>query len=182
LKEVFQNVSSCDRSFSLRSILVVIRLFKQLAASPVPLTEGFEVRTFCDEADVDLWLRIREESLLGLIAPGRPWTESDFHREFISKPWWRPEHMWFAERTDPDGRQAVGAVALAIHESPQRVATIQWLMVRPEYRRRGIGRLLITTLEAAAWDAGCRTVTADTLTAWEAAMRLYQALGYEPRS
>lgn len=158
---------------------VVVRLVKQLAARPVPSAERATVRTYNRESDIERWLEIRRQSLAGQIAAGRLWTREDFHREFSGKPSWRPERMWFAEVDDAAGPKSVGAVAMAFPEGRENLAAIQWLLVLPDYRRRGIGRLLIATLESAAWDDGCRTVMAETLSTWDAAMRFYKSLGYE---
>jgi GNAT superfamily N-acetyltransferase len=51
-------------------------------------------------------------------------------------------------------------------------------MVSPEVRRRGVGRLLLATLEAAAWSQGERELTLETHADWSAALRLYEACGY----
>jgi GNAT superfamily N-acetyltransferase len=138
------------------------------------------IRTYQGAEDIPRWLEIRRRSLHGQIAPARPWSEADFRREFLEKPWWRPDWMWFAE--EPGSAGAViplGAAALRTMESETPAAgSIQWLLVLPEHRRRGVGRQLIRHLEAAAWDFGCRTVIAETLASWQDAVRFYERLGY----
>lgn len=63
----------------------------------LPEVKGLRVRTFHDATDINAWLSIRHKAFarqrLGVLA----WSAADFRREFLTKPWWRPEHMWFAE-------------------------------------------------------------------------------------
>jgi putative acetyltransferase len=55
-------------------------------------------------------------------------------------------------------------------------------MVHPRWRRQGLGRHLMAHLETTAWDAGFREIWLETHTAWEAAVKLYQSLGYQSDS
>lgn len=139
------------------------------------------VHTYRGPEDIHLWLAIRNAAFAEQIAGTRPWDEADFRRDFLEKPWWRPDWMWFAEPAAPDGGgvQAVGVVALKRslpRDAP--AGSVQWLAVLPAWRRQGVGRLLMATLERAAWEAGLPVVTAETLREWDAAVRFYQALGY----
>jgi ribosomal protein S18 acetylase RimI-like enzyme len=60
---------------------------------------------------------------------------------------------------------------------------IHWLGVLPEFRRRGVGRLLVAQLEEMVWQSGGREVGLETHTAWTDAVAFYRALGYcEPTS
>jgi ribosomal protein S18 acetylase RimI-like enzyme len=52
------------------------------------------------------------------------------------------------------------------------------LAVLPAYRRRGIGRALMETATAAAFAAGIRTLSLEVLVSNEAALRLYEGLGW----
>ena len=69
-------------------------------------------------------------------------------------------------------------------EPPARVPApgarpvVHWLAVLPGWRRRGIGRLLLSRLHQDCWDAGYRQVWLETHAAWQAAVRLYRELGY----
>ena len=136
---------------------------------------GVVVRTFAGESDIDRWLELRDRAFAEQSPGVRLWTRADFTVEFLDKPWWSPERMWFAEAND-----VVGSVALAVR-GHQAAATpvVHWLMVSPEWRRRGVGELLVNTLEAACWNAGYRRVALETHTGWLAAEAFYRALGYE---
>jgi GNAT superfamily N-acetyltransferase len=160
---------------------MLVRFAKNLRARPdLPACSRFRLRNYQGEDDVAVWLDIRRRALVGQIAAGRDWSESDFRREFLAKPWWRPESMWFVEESNTHGAIPLGAAALRLSDSPA-VASIQWLLVVPEARRRGVGRQLVAAVEAAAWDAGCRMVVAETLEAWEGAVRFYESVGYRAR-
>ncbi|MBW3597141.1 MAG: GNAT family N-acetyltransferase [Planctomycetes bacterium] len=140
---------------------------------------GFSVGTFGGAPDIQHWLNIRNAAFASQTAGSRPWTEADFHREFTHQPTWRREWMWFA--TAPDATAPIGTVAMTpAKRQGTPAASISWLAVLPEWQRRGVGRLLIAVLEAAAWEEGFREVAAETRSDWAPAMRFYRSLGYRP--
>lgn len=61
---------------------------------------------------------------------------------------------------------------------PRVKPVVHWLMVAPEARRQGLARVLMSRLEAAAWNAGHREIYLETHSAWRAAAQFYEALGY----
>ena len=61
---------------------------------------------------------------------------------------------------------------------PSARPAVHWLVVLPAARRQGVGRLLMSHLERAAWDAGHREVLLETHAQWQAAVQFYEALGY----
>jgi GNAT superfamily N-acetyltransferase len=162
---------------------VVMQLTRKLSERPrARVRDAVAVRSFQGQADVEVWLDLRRRAFARQPLGVRDWDASDFQREFIEKSWWRPEAMWFAE-TRPLLLPArpVGTVTLAYRgDLPDAKPVVHWLAVLPSHRRRGIGRLLMATLEAAVWDAGLRQVWLETHGQWAEAVRLYQALGYEP--
>lgn len=138
------------------------------------------LRTYQGPGDIDRWLEIRERAFAReRVGVGR-WTHADFEREFLAKPWWSPEHLWFAVPAESNAAERiVGTVTLArrgIGATSRPV--IHWLAVLPAWRRQGVGRLLVRTLEIACWDAGEREILLETHAAWEKAARLYESLGY----
>ena len=160
-----------------------IRLTKILVARPeITTLEGVVLRKYVGEEDIDGWLNIRNSTFNAQKSPQIPWQMEDFEREFLRKTWWKPERMWFADIHDENGRpRSVGTITWG--ESgvgPRKSQTVQWLAVLPEWRGRGIGRMLLATLEAACWDAGYREIRLETLSTWQAAMRLYEAAVYRP--
>jgi len=60
-------------------------------------------------------------------------------------------------------------------------ASIGWLLVHPAARRRGIAGSLVETAVRAAAAAGARTVSAETLPTWPAAVAFWRAAGFRER-
>ncbi len=162
---------------------IVQQLTKKLSARPdQPLVTGLRLRPYAGIQDIESWLDLRRRAFAKQKVGIGNWEAVDFEREFLQKPWWRPECMWFAELQPlllP--LRVVGTVTLARRGYPPHdMPVVHWLAVLPGHRKRGIGRLLIATLEAAVWDAGERQIWLETHQAWAEAGRLYQSLGYEP--
>ncbi|MGC4005390.1 MAG: GNAT family N-acetyltransferase [Pirellulales bacterium] len=169
----------------------ILRLTKRLESPPVlPATPaGYAIRTFREAGDISGWLKLRDRSFARQRESLQSWTERDFDREFLDKPWWRPERMWLAESLLPwfdpwrseehPAGEIVGAVALGERPTPEGpLAIVHWLMVAPRARRGGLARALMAHLERAAWDGGAREVGLETLRSWEAAVELYRGMGY----
>jgi len=167
----------------------ILRLRKTLIRKVRPDgVPGLTIRPFAGPDDVPAWLALRAAAFADFIAAGRPWSTADFDREFTAKPWWSCERMWLAilesrERTQRQPRgstsRVVGSVTLGhTGRSPDDVAAIQWLMVAPTHRRRGIGTALLQTAERQALELGERELTLETHSAWTDAMRLYRRHGY----
>lgn len=156
----------------------IVHLQKRLIARPEPVVvSGVAIRPIIAPVDVDAWLELREAAFSGLVAVGRRWVRADFEREFAaSRVWLAVPASRERERLE---QQILGAVALGRagcppHDRP----SLQWLMVDPSHRRRGIGAALVALVEQAAWDAGEREVRLETHIDWRDAMRLYERCGY----
>jgi GNAT superfamily N-acetyltransferase len=162
------------------ALIGIAHLELELRHKPSPgEVPGIRVRTYEHGADAKLWLELRNRSFAQMVV--RPWDSSDFDREFMAKPWWRPEHMWFAESIGTSS--GVGTVTLAFRGSGNSVRpVVHWLAVLPPWRRRGIGELLMSVLEARVWELGYRQVCLETHRGWVEAMRFYQARGYREAS
>ena len=162
----------------------VLQLTRRLESEPEPRPpQGIVLRTYAGSDDIPIWLALRQRAFARLRLGVRDWVAEDFQQEFLSKPWWRPEHLWFAETqpAPPGEATAVGTIALAFRgEGAAARPVVHWLAVLPAWRRRGVGRFLVATLEARAWELGYRQVWLETHAAWTAASELYRALGYEP--
>ena len=153
----------------------VLQMTRVLAEQPViPVVPGVQIRNIRIPDDVERWLELRRRAFAGQRIGVRERSREDFAVEFLGKSWWRPEATWLAET---DG--LVGSVTLARRESRSEAKpVVHWLMVDPSQRRRGIGRLLMTTLEAVIWDEGGRQIWLETHSTWEEAVALYRAVGY----
>jgi mycothiol synthase len=160
---------------------IVLQYVHELQARPDSMTvPGVDIRNYRGGDDIEPWLALRERAFARQSVGVRTWDRHDFQREFLDRWWWRPERMWFAEAAQPSGESlVVGTVTLAMRgPSEKAVPAVHWLAVHPAWRGRGVGRLLMSALESAAWDAGYRTVLLETHAAWTAAARFYEALGY----
>jgi GNAT superfamily N-acetyltransferase len=162
----------------------VLQLTRRLDARPIPpVVPGVRLRHFAGPGDDEIWLDLRRRSFARQKLGVRDWDASDFAREFLDKDWWHSEAMWFAElqRLPLAPYSAVGTLTLARRgNAADAKPVVHWLAVLPGYRGRGIGRLLMATLEAAVWDSGGRQVWLETHSQWAEAARLYQVLGYRP--
>ena len=162
---------------------IVQQLTKKLSARPdPPPVANVRLRHFAGVHDIEIWLELRRRAFARQRVGIGDWDAADFEREFLQKTWWRPECMWFAEMREllPCG-EVVGTVTLARRGlPPQDKPVVHWLAVVPRYRKRGVGQLLMSTLEAAVWDECGRQVWLETHQAWAEAARLYASLGYEP--
>ena len=161
----------------------VIQLTRRLSQRPtICEVPSVRLRHYAGSEDVERWLELRRRAFARQRVGVGDWNAADFAREFLDKPWWSPERMWLAETSSWTGRaKAVGTVTLARRgKPPEDKPAMHWLAVLPGYRRRGIGRLLAATVEAAVWDAGGRQVWLETHAAWKEALQLYERLGYEP--
>jgi GNAT superfamily N-acetyltransferase len=159
----------------------IIHFRKQLSGPPVALeVPDVGVRHIVLPDDVASWLALRDRAMAGQAPPVRPWSERDFHTEMVAKNWWRPDLSWVACQTD-ETQTLIGSVTLAIREGTAGgVPVIHWLLVDPAWRRRGIGQLLVSHLERAAWNAGWREVQLETHAGWADAAAFYQSIGYAP--
>jgi GNAT superfamily N-acetyltransferase len=176
----------------------VLHFRKELITPPVALAvAGVQLRTFMLPGDVSHWLKLRDRAMADQVPSVRSWTDADFHAEMISKPWWTSERTWLATAGElrlagPATRRSpaiqrdvpntiIGAVTLAVREGKTaRAAVVHWLLVDPVWRRRGVGRILLSHAERAAWDAGWREVQLETHAGWSAAVAFYHSMGYAP--
>ncbi len=162
----------------------VLQLFKHLDFPPqVIFNKQFTIRSYAP-ADLDDWLELRHRAFARESLGVRRWSAADFEAEFCQRWWWDPAKMWIAEaKTANLSSQLVGSVALAMRGDPNdAIPVVHWLMVAPEARRQGLGRLLMSHLEGAAWNAGYREICLETHSAWKAASRFYESLCYHPKN
>lgn len=164
------------------SVTSVLQMSHPLAAEPVvEPVRGVTLRCFSGPDDIDAWLDIRHQAFAKQQIGVRRWSRADFEAEILDKWWFKPECLWIAEATSLLGSSPnpVGTVTMAMRgDRANARPAVHWLAVLPSWRRKGIGRLLLATLERAAWDAGHRAVLLETHSAWSSALHLYEAAGY----
>ncbi len=82
------------------------------------------------------------------------------------------------------GAQAAAAagVILLLESSPRGGSlprlSIPWLLVRPDRRRLGVGRLLVAAAIDHAWGLGASQVSIDTLDRWPEAVAFWRGMGF----
>ena len=159
----------------------VIQRIRVLSDRPDSISvAAIRLRHYRGDEDIGVWLNLRQRAFARQTLGVRQWDEQDFRREFLEKPWWRPDWMWFAELRTDDKPNCVGTVTLALRQSlVSTIPVVHWLSVLPQWRRLGVGRLLMNALELAAWDAGFREVALETHAAWREAQGFYDALAYQ---
>jgi GNAT superfamily N-acetyltransferase len=186
----------------------ILHLRKELVRPPVALClPRIVLRAFELAVDIPSWLELRDIAMADQVPRIRSWNEADFLAEMVSKSWWKNERTWLAiaEKVLPAGGESqtitaepaatstirrtartvpgtiIGAVTLAMREGQAAsVPVVHWLLVDPAWRRRGVGRTLLSHLEREAWDAGWREVQLETHAGWQAAVAFYQSIGYAP--
>jgi GNAT superfamily N-acetyltransferase len=81
-----------------------------------------------------------------------------------------------------DASQIVAGVAsvhlLPLFHAPGNLARLTALAVRASAHRRGVGRALVTAVEAFAWAAGCKRIEVTSGDHRPGAHAFYRALGY----
>jgi ribosomal protein S18 acetylase RimI-like enzyme len=80
---------------------------------------------------------------------------------------------------EEDGR-ALGFIFCVLGERGRKTAHVSDIYVRPEARRRGIGRALLAGLVTPAREAGLEHVSLEVLLRNPDARRLYERLGFKP--
>jgi putative acetyltransferase len=73
----------------------------------------------------------------------------------------------------------VPAGCVGLRAGPVGSGEIKRLYVRPAYRRRGLGRVLVETLVETARGRGYGALVLDTLPTMDDAYRIYRSLGFE---
>ncbi|MGE0607170.1 MAG: GNAT family N-acetyltransferase [Pirellulales bacterium] len=163
----------------------VLQLVRSLEVRPSAAARSdVTVRNFAGSADIRPWLELRSKAFARQPVGVRAWDMADFAAEFMQKAWWNPDRMWIAEAAQPGtllGLEFVGTVTCAMRGTGATARpAVHWLAVHPRWRKQGIGRMLLATLETACWDAGHRTICLETHADWAAAGRLYKTAGYVP--
>jgi GNAT superfamily N-acetyltransferase len=157
-------------------MISILHLRKELVHMPATVSvAGVAVRSFVVPADIDSWLALRARATAKLIPGVRQWSQVGFLAEMVHQTWWREAWTWLAENES----QVVGAVTLALRKGRNtNTPVVHWLLVDDDWRRRSIGRALISHLELAVWDAGWREVQVETHAGWSEAVAFYHSIGY----
>jgi len=146
-------------------------LCADIRLQPMPeLPEGYGVRTFQpgDEAN---WLRICRPEF------GTSWDEARLHEQILDKPWFRPEHMFFATY---QGQPVGVATAWQEHEAETETGSLHYIAVQPEHRRKHLGLALTVAVLNCLAERGFRNCALSTDDFRWHAIRLYWKVGFRP--
>jgi ribosomal protein S18 acetylase RimI-like enzyme len=152
-------------------------LLKEPEVIPV---KGFAIRHFKGDTDIIHWVKLMNRAFQDLNPPMRHWTEADFKARFTQRSGWSPGDLFFASNQK---KQVVGSVSVSFRQKgKERMPAVHFLAVRPQWRRQGIARLLVASLESAMWARGFREIFLETHAGWDEAIRFYKAIGYQPNA
>jgi len=139
---------------------------------PVP------IRAFEPDQDVArwnaLWERVSPE--LGL---KRNWSEHELAVEFAAPRGKLRRPAWLATSHGDGSESVVGAISLTMPSHHRDCPYVHWLLVHPEWRRRGLGSSLLATAESYCRQQGWSSLRLETHRRWEAALAFYRRHRYE---
>ena len=159
----------------------ILILRKQLLAEPRSAARSpMAVDRLQLPRDAVAWLALRERSFREETPPVGVWTVRDVLRELGDGARTR-RITWMAKpaRADATGRASLcGAVSVSAAWQQSEVARLHWLMVDPDWQRRGVGSQLLVTAERYCWDQGWHEIRLETHAGWAAATSFYKQHGY----
>lgn len=104
-----------------------------------------------------------------------PETPEEFNFRMTAEEMAGPDTTVFVARRDG---AAVGCGALLVHG--QGLGEVKRMYVRPDAQGLGVGKLILSAIEAAARDAGVNRLALETGPGYAAARRLYERGGFSP--
>jgi len=134
----------------------------------------FTVRPAVDERDIaEVRRLVLAHAAVRATTPGVEYMRADAER--MPGPYVPPRGgLWLAVHEDA----GIGCVALRPLDAG--VAEVKRMFVDEAWRGRGVGRVLMETLVAAARERGYATLRLGTLDDMKVAQRLYESLGFRP--
>lgn len=147
-----------------RRMIVVVRL-NRYGRAMVEVSKEIMLRDYSPDTDLDEVLAFTGETI----------SESpyDARQELAAYP----ERHLTAKVVVDDIGNLIGFCA-STHPYWNNIAMIDYLVVAPSARRRGVGRQLVTAIEAELCKFGIRHVCVQTASWNDDAIRFYERLGY----
>jgi [ribosomal protein S18]-alanine N-acetyltransferase len=117
---------------------------------------------------------IAAAALIDRLSFSLPWSEYSFKHEVTANP---NSRAWVAEKqTAPDMKELIGVLVVWLVLDEAHIGTIA---VHPHHRREGVGRSLLVKGMVEAAQEGAVLVYLEVRRSNEAAIRLYQELGFQ---
>jgi len=101
-----------------------------------------------------------------------PWPESSYRFELFEND---ASFLWVAETILPAGSQVIGMIVVWLIQDEAHIAT---LAVHPDYRKRGIGKLLLATVLQAVIQKGASLATLEVRSLNKIAQKMYIDFGF----
>ncbi len=141
------------------------------------LPEGYDVRSII-ETDVGQIGALC--NLLNVNFSGQP-GHVETTPEYIAQEFCHSCHISGGMLILYHGRQAVGTVEICLDEQDPSVAAVEMLSVRPDYRGRGLGRVLVRKAIEFAFSRSLYAQILSVSAENEAAIKLYLSEGFEKK-
>lgn len=108
----------------------------------------------------------------------KSWASTAFPSiPFLKADLEKPQEAYGAVWVATDNGEVIGSVATRLL-ADTRVAELKRMYLKPPYRGRGLGRLLLSEVVQWAESHGCQSLVLDTTSSMTAAQRLYEAAGF----
>ena len=155
----------------------VLRMSVELSATELPLDlpEGCSFRTY-RPGDEHHWIRLFDLVFRDLLGSFRPWTHEQFRVQFLDRPVFQAERLFFLCQED----RPVGSItAWTGDEEGRAVGIVHWVMLDPELRGKGLGRPMMVQcmnrLREEGWPEAFLTTRANL----NMAILLYERMGFK---
>ncbi len=152
--------------------LQLLRVHLPIDAVSEP-TPGFVTREFDPRRDIGPWLEQNNAAFADHPEQGA-WSEREL-RERIAEPWFDPAGFIVL---DAQGRLAASCWTKVHELHPDRFGEIYVISVHPDFRGRGLGRRMVTEGLDLIRRRGVASAVLFVDESNEAALRLYQSLGF----
>jgi len=137
---------------------------------PVEVPAGYRLRTY-RPGDEAAWCRLVNDGI------GGDYTEEKCRQELIERPSFDPDDLFFVEH---DGEVVGTACALRADEEG-KPGILHMVVVSPEHRGHGLGRVLVAAVLHRFRELGYTTVALSTDDFRLPAIATYLSLGFQPK-
>lgn len=140
---------------------------------PITLPDGYRLATAAQFADpAPMWAALVNEAF-----GDQKWTADYIHENFVSKPQYDPDGVFFVMHGD----EAVGTAFAWLDEPGETVSgRVHWVGVKQEHRGKGLARVVVISVMRYFRERGFERAFLETQPHMMPAICLYMSLGLEP--